>query len=243
MSHNVKAVYQRYMGWFDGNPAHLWEHPPVEEARRYVEFMGGADATVAKARESFEAGDLRWVVTVLNHVLFADPTHTEARDLQAQAYTQLGYGSENGTWRNFFLSGAVELRDGNFGTPTASAAPDILAALSVKQALDSIAIRVDGPRAWDATVLLDWVVDGERHRVRLANGVLTHQVPTGHDEASPEATFTAAKQDFLQAVVAPQTLGDLTRAGAVEVDGDAGAWGRLLGFLDDVDPAFEIVLP
>lgn len=243
VSHNVKAVYQRYMGWFDGNPAHLWEHPPVEEARRYVEFMGGADATVAKARESFEAGDLRWVVTVLNHVLFADPTHTEARDLQAQAYTQLGYGSENGTWRNFFLSGAVELRDGNFGTPTASAAPDILAALSVKQALDSIAIRVDGPRAWDATVLLDWVVDGERHRVRLANGVLTHQVPTGHDEASPEATFTAAKQDFLQAVVAPQTLGDLTRAGAVEVDGDAAAWGRLLGFLDDVDPAFEIVLP
>ncbi|MBD8000405.1 alkyl/aryl-sulfatase [Oerskovia gallyi] len=243
VSHNVKAVYQRYMGWFDGNPAHLWEHPPVEEARRYVEFMGGADATVAKARESFEAGDLRWVVTVLNHVLFADPAHTEARELQVQAYTQLGYGSENGTWRNFFLSGAVELRDGNFGTPTASAAPDILAALSVEQALDSIAIRIDGPRAWDATVLLDWVVDGERHRVRLANGVLTHQVPGAEDATAPEATFTAAKPGFLQAVVAPQTLGDLTAAGTVEVDGDAGAWGRLLGFLDTVDPSFEIVLP
>lgn len=243
VSHNVKAVYQRYMGWFDGNPAHLWEHPPVEEARRYVEFMGGADATVAKARESFEAGDLRWVVTVLNHVLFADPAHTEARELQVQAYTQLGYGSENGTWRNFFLSGAVELRDGNFGTPTASAAPDILAALSVEQALDSIAIRIDGPRAWDATVLLDWVVDGERHRVRLANGVLTHQVPGAEDATAPEATFTAAKPGFLQAVVAPQTLGDLTAAGTVEVDGDAGVWGRLLGFLDTVDPSFEIVLP
>lgn len=243
VSHNVKAVYQRSMGWFDGNPAHLWEHPPVEEARRYVEFMGGADATVAKARESFEAGDLRWVVTVLNHVLFADPAHTEARELQVQAYTQLGYGSENGTWRNFFLSGAVELRDGNFGTPTASAAPDILAALSVEQALDSIAIRIDGPRAWDATVLLDWVVDGERHRVRLANGVLTHQVPGAEDATAPEATFTAAKPGFLQAVVAPQTLGDLTAAGTVEVDGDAGAWGRLLGFLDTVDPSFEIVLP
>ena len=243
VSHNVKAVYQRYMGWFDGNPAHLWEHPPVEEARRYVEFMGGADATVDKARESFAAGDLRWVVTVLNHVLFADPGHAGARELQAQAYTQLGYGSENGTWRNFYLSGAAELREGNFGTPTATTAADLLAALSVEQALDSLAIRVDGPRAWDATVLVDWDVDGVPHRVRLANGVLTHQVPGEHETAVPEATFTAAKAGFLQAVVAPQTLGELVRAGTVTVDGDQGAWARILGYLDGVDPGFEIVLP
>lgn len=243
VSHNVKAIYQRYMGWFDGNPAHLWEHPPVEEARRYVEFMGGADATVAKARESFEAGDLRWVVTVLNHVVFSDPSHADARDLQARAYTQLGYGSENGTWRNFYLSGAVELREGSFGTPTETAAPDILAALSVEQALDSIAIRVDGPRAWSTTILLDWVVDGVRHRVRLANGVLTHQVPNEFDTAAAEVTFTADKPAFLQTVAAPQSLGDLVTSGALQVDGDAGAWGRLLGLLDTPDPSFEIVLP
>lgn len=243
VSHNVKAIYQRYMGWFDGNPAHLWEHPPVEEARRYVEFMGGADATVAKARASFEAGDLRWVVTVLNHVLFADPAHAGARELQAAAYTQLGYGSENGTWRNFYLSGARELREGNFGTPTVSVAPDILAALSVEQAFDSIAIRIDGPRAGAETVLLDWVVDGVRHRVRLANGVLTHQIPSEYDTAPAEATFMAAKPVFLHSVVAPQALGDLVDAGSLQVEGDAGAWGRLLGFLDDVDPSFEIVLP
>ena len=121
VSHNVKAIYQRYMGWFDGNPAHLWEHPPVEGARRYVEFMGGAGAVLEKARESFEAGDYRWVAEVLGHVVFADPGNEEARRLQADALEQLGYGAENATWRNFFLMGAKELREGVSGTPTSTA--------------------------------------------------------------------------------------------------------------------------
>jgi alkyl sulfatase BDS1-like metallo-beta-lactamase superfamily hydrolase len=118
VSHNTKAVYQRYMGWFDGNPAHLWEHPPVESAKRYVEFMGGADEVLRRARESFAAADFRWVVQVVNHVVFADPDNAEARELQADALEQLGYGSENGTWRNFYLTGALELRHGPVGTPT-----------------------------------------------------------------------------------------------------------------------------
>ena len=117
----MKAVYQRYMGWFDGNPAHLWQHPPQEQARRYVEFMGGRDAVLAGARESFAEGDYRWVAEVVNHLVFADPGDTAARELQAEALEQLGYGSENATWRNFFLMGATELREGVSGTPTASA--------------------------------------------------------------------------------------------------------------------------
>ncbi len=166
VNHNVKAVYQRYLGWFDGNPAHLWEHPPVESAVRYVEFMGGAEAVVAKARESFDAGDLRWVVTVLNHVLFANPDHAAAQELQAAAFTQLGYGAENGTWRNFFLSGATELRDGNFGTPTASASPDILAALGIGQVFDALAIRVNGPELVGRGARRR--LDGRRHHLPRA---------------------------------------------------------------------------
>ena len=123
VSHNVKAIYQRYMGWFDGNPATPLGAPTGRVGDAVRRVHGGADAVVAKARESFEAGDFRWVVTVLNHVIFADPAHEEARELQASAFTQLGYGSENGTWRNFFLSGAVELRSGNFGTPAKTSAP------------------------------------------------------------------------------------------------------------------------
>ena len=243
VSHNVKAIYQRYMGWFDGNPAHLWEHPPVEAAKRYVDFMGGADAVVAKAQESFDAGDLRWVVTVLNHVLFAEPAHQGATELQAAAYTQLAYGSENGTWRNFFLSGATELREGNFGTPAQAAAPDILAALSISQLFDALAIRVDGPACWDDRIVIDWVIDGERRRVTLANGVLTQSVVGEHANGAPDATMTADADTFRQAALAPQTLGSLIESGRLQLEGDDSAWLRLLGTLDSPDPDFNIVLP
>ena len=147
VSHNVKAIYQRYLGWFDGNPASLWEHTPVEQSKRYVEFMGGADAVVAKARESFTAGDYRWVAQVVNHVVFARPDHTEARELLADTYEQLGYGAENGTWRSWYLSGVTELREGPFGTPTETNAPDIMNELSPTMLFDAIAIQVDGPQS------------------------------------------------------------------------------------------------
>ncbi|MFJ5045485.1 alkyl sulfatase dimerization domain-containing protein [Streptomyces anulatus] len=151
VSHNTKAVYQRYLDWFDGNPAHLWEHPPVESARRYVEFMGGADEVLKRARRSYADGDFRGVVQVVNHVIFADPDHTAARDLQADALEQLGYGSENGTWRNFYLMGALELRHGSVGTPTSTVAPDLLAALTLEQLCDSLAIRGTDPAAGKRT--------------------------------------------------------------------------------------------
>src|SRR5690606_35051926 len=192
VSHNVKAIYQRYMGWFDGNPAHLWEHPPVEKAKRYVDFMGGADAVVEKARAAFDAGDFRWVAEVVNHVVFADPDHAAARELLADTYEQLGYGSENGTWRNFYLSGATELREGQFGTPTQTAAEDIVRHLTPEMLFDAIAIQIDGPRAWDEQLSIDVVLtdSGERYRLRLANGVLTHTAAPQKDGA--DLTLTAA---------------------------------------------------
>ena len=169
VSHNVKAIYQRYMGWFDGNPAHLWEHPPVEGARRHVEFMGGPAEVVRKAQKSFDEGDYRWVAQVLNYVIFADPENVAAKALQADTLEQLGYGSENGTWRNFYLTGALELREGSVGTPTQTNAPDIVAALSVAQLFDTLALRVDGPRAWDTRLVIDWEItdQGQTHRMAL----------------------------------------------------------------------------
>ena len=112
VSHNVKAIYQRYLGWFDGNPAHLWPHPPVEAGTRYVEAFGGADVVIGKAQGYIDGGDLRFAVELLNHVVFADDTNTRARELLAGVYDTLGYGAENGTWRNFYLQGAYELRHG-----------------------------------------------------------------------------------------------------------------------------------
>ena len=130
VSHNVKAVYQRYMGWFDGNPARLWAHPPEAIGPRYVEAMGGMDGVVEIARKAFGDGDFRWAATLLDHAIFTDKSHAAARELYADTLEQLAYGSENGVWRDFFLSGATELREGNFGTPTQTASPSIMAQLT-----------------------------------------------------------------------------------------------------------------
>ena len=122
VSHNVKAVYTYYLGFFDGNPATLHQLPPVEGARKAVEYMGGADAVLARARADFEKGEYRWVAQAVNYVVFADPDNAAARELQADTLEQLGYQAENGTWRNFYLSAARELRDGVVVMPTPSSA-------------------------------------------------------------------------------------------------------------------------
>ncbi len=148
VSHNTRSIYHRYLGWYDGNPANLNPHPPVESARRYVEFMGGAEAVLIKARRSFEAGDYRWVVQVVNHVVFADPTNSEARNLQADALEQLGYQAEAATWRNAYLMGAKELRE---GSPPWRRSPtrDMSSAMGADHIFDVIGVRFD-PAAFTA---------------------------------------------------------------------------------------------
>ncbi len=243
LSHNAKAVYQRYMGWFDGNPAHLWEHPPVESARRYVEFMGGAEAVLAQARDSFEAGDYRWVAEVVNHVVFADPENEEARALQADALEQLGYGAENATWRNFYLMGAQELRGEVSGTPTDSAAPDVVAQLSVEQILAAMAIRLDGPRAWGKRLRIGWHVTDpdERHLLELEHGVLSHRPDHGREE--PEATLVIERRALTELLSKTAELGELAEEGRLRVEGDGLKLAELLGLLDEPDPGFAIVTP
>ncbi|HEV7614765.1 MAG TPA: alkyl sulfatase dimerization domain-containing protein [Solirubrobacterales bacterium] len=243
VSHNVKAVYQRYMGWFDGNPAHLWEHPPTESAQRYVEYMGGAEEVLRRARQAFEQGDYRWVVEVVNHVVFAEPGNEEARELQADALEQLGYGAENATWRNFFLMGAKELRTGISGTPTDSAAPDILAQLSLEQILDAMAIRLDGRRAGYARLTIAWKVTDpdELHLLEVENGVLHHR-PSG-ESFDADATLVIERQALNEMLAKTADLAELAAAGRLRVEGDGVKLGELLGLLDEPDPGFAIVTP
>ncbi|MFD7982330.1 alkyl/aryl-sulfatase [Kitasatospora indigofera] len=240
LSHNVKAVYQRYLGWFDGNPAHLWEHPPVELAKRYVDLAGGPDAALAKAVGYVDAGDLRFAATLLNHLVFADPGNDRARDRLAHVYDRLGHGSENGTWRNFYLMAAQELREGP-GTALLDAAnPEMLMALTVEQLLDSIAIRVDGPRAWHEHLLVDLVVTDQRRRFRLTlrNGALTHLAhPLDAAPREPAVlTLTLTKAQLL-GVLAGHGLEGVT------VDGDPAVLGTLVGLLTEPDRSFPIVTP
>jgi alkyl sulfatase BDS1-like metallo-beta-lactamase superfamily hydrolase len=243
VSHNTKAVYQRYMGWFDGNPAHLWEHPPAEQARRYVEFMGGAEAVLEKARHSLEQGDYRWVAEVVNHVVFAEPENEDARSLQAEALEQLGYGAENATWRNLFLMGAKELRKGIGGTPTAAAPPDIVANLSVAQLLDAMAIRLDGPRAWESELRIDWAIadPDEEHALTVRNGVLRHRA--GRHDPAAEAALHVDRAGLNQLLLDRDSIGPLAEGGRLRIEGDGMKFGELLGLLDEPDPGFAIVTP
>ncbi|BDZ64347.1 alkyl/aryl-sulfatase [Agromyces mangrovi Wang et al. 2018] len=238
VSHNVKAIYQRYMGWFDGNPARLWPHPPKPLAERYVAAIGGLDRVVELAQAAYDEGDFRWAATLLDHAVFADAEHPAARALYADTLEQLAYGAENGPWRNFFLSGATELRGENFGTPTSTAAPEIVAQLTVEQLLDSVAIRVDGPAAWDLDLALDVTLSdlGRNHRVTLRNGVLVHLVKPA-DPSTAGVTLTLSKPRLL-------TLagGDVDGPG-LELEGDRAVLEQLLGVLVQGDPAFDIVVP
>ncbi|BDH06547.1 alkyl/aryl-sulfatase [Streptomyces seoulensis] len=244
VSHNAKAVYQHYLGWFDGNPAHLWEHPPVEAATRYVDFMGGANTVLRRARESYASGDFRWVVQVVNHVLFADPDNAEARALQADALEQLGYGSENGTWRNFYLTGALELREGPVGTPTVAASPDIMRALPLSQLLDSLAIRVDGPRSWDADLAIRFrLSDGDPVSLRLRNGVLIHTAGTTPGERAPDTEITLSETDLRALLLGAASLTDLAADGRAETTGDPDKPAELFSYLSAPDPDFAIVTP
>jgi alkyl sulfatase BDS1-like metallo-beta-lactamase superfamily hydrolase len=237
VSHNVKAIYQRYMGWFDGNPARLWPHPPEALAERYVEAIGGIDRVVELAQTAFESGDFRWAATLLDHAVFADADHAAARALYADTLEQLAYGAENGTWRNFYLSGATELREGNFGTPTTTAAPLIIAQLTPEQLLDALAIRVDGPRAWDLDLALDLTLTdlGRSFHVTLRNGVLVY-IEREPDAGTP-LQLTLSKTRLIQ------MAGGDTESPGIEVRGDAGVLQQILGVLDEADPSFEIVLP
>ena len=239
VSHNVKAIYQRYMGWFDGNPARLWPHPPEALAPRYVEAMGGIDRVVELAQAAFDSGDFRWAATLLDHAIFTDSEHATARALYSDTLEQLAYGAENATWRNFFMSGATELRDGNFGTATTTTSLSLLGQLTPEQIFDSLAIRVDGPRGWDLDIAIDitFADPAVNYRLTLRNGVLVYRKAAA-DSATATVTAKVGSKFRLLTVA----MGDLASPG-LEISGDQAALQAFLGVLDQADPNFNIVTP
>ncbi|WP_082982847.1 alkyl/aryl-sulfatase [Mycobacterium sp. 1423905.2] len=239
VSHNVKAVYQRYMGWFDGNPGRLWPHPPEALAPRYVAAMGGIDRVVELAQAAFDSGDFRWAATLLDHAIFTDADHAGARELYADTLEQLGYGAENATWRNFFMGGARELREGNFGTAGQVNSPTLLSQLTPEQIFDGLAIRINGPRSWELDITVDVTFDDldANYRLTLRNGVLVHR-SIAADPPTATVTVNLANKFRLLLVV----IGDFDSPG-LEVTGDQSALQSLLSALDQPDPNFNIVTP
>jgi len=247
VSHNSKAVYQRYLGWFDANPAHLNPHPPVEGAKRYVQFMGGSDSVLEQARRSYDEGDYRWVAEVVNHVVFAEPDNEPARLLQADALEQLGYQAESGPWRDFYLTGAMELRSNGTalkGLGGNALGPGLVKAMTVELLVDLLGVRLNGERSRGFRLEANLeIVDrgGERWMLGVAHGVV---------HARRASRFPSPGLDIRTTVAALASLlsGSRSLDQVVGDDGFEVVSGRplleeLLGYLDVFDFGFEIVIP
>lgn len=242
--HDVAATYVLYLGWFDGNPSTLHELPPAEASKKYVEFMGGADAVLEKARKSYEQGEYRWVAQVANHVVFADPNNQDAKNLTADALEQLGYQAESGPWRNFYLTGAKELRDGVTELPTPNtASPDTVRAMSLDLFFDYLGVRLNSEKAGDTKLTLnfDFGEEDGKYLLQLENGVLNNTKGTQADNA--DATITLTRDSLNGIALGETTLEKSVADGSVKVTGDNAKLGQLVSMLDNFEFWFNIVTP
>nr|WP_222132427.1 alkyl sulfatase dimerization domain-containing protein [Pseudonocardia sp. C8] len=242
LNHNVKAVYQLYLGWFDGNPANLHPLPPAETGGRYVELMGGLDTVLDRAREAADAGDHRWAAELLKHALAADPGHRPTRELQADVFEQLGYQSESGPWRNFFLLGAEELRNGTRRPrSTEAGSSDVVSGMSSELLLDYLAIRLNGPAAARVhlRIGLHLTDTGERFLLTVQNGLLRHS----RGSTTPDTTLHLEHRTLAALAHGGTTLEAAERNGATRVDGRRDDVGRLFALLDTFTGSFDVLAP
>jgi alkyl sulfatase BDS1-like metallo-beta-lactamase superfamily hydrolase len=243
VSHDVKAVYQRYLGWFDGNPANLHPLPPVDAAKKYVEFMGGSAAVIEKAKKSFEQGEYRWVAQVMNQVVFAEPDNQDARNLEADALEQLGYQAESGPWRNFYLSGAMELRNGIVKLPPnmTTTSPDVVKAMPVDMLFDLLGVMLNGPKAAGKTIKLNFNFTDTKqlYTLVLENGVLIYN--PGKQLKDADETLTLKRSILNEVLLGEATFQAKMQSGEIKTAGDKNKLGELLMLMDKFDINFPIV--
>jgi alkyl sulfatase BDS1-like metallo-beta-lactamase superfamily hydrolase len=244
LSHNAKAVYQFYLGWYDANPADLNPLPRAESARKQVEYMGGAEAVLKRARDDFAAGQYRWVASVTSQLVFADPANRAARELGADALEQLGYQSEAATWRNAYLLGAAELRGGvppAQGGSTANA--ELLKGVSIDLAFDFLGVRLNAGKAEGKHIVINWTFTdrNETYVMNLENSALTHRAGELDDNADAGVKLTRAALDAI--TLKQRTFLGSIVTGDVSISGNPLKLRELFGLLDDFSPDFEIVEP
>lgn len=244
VSHDSKAVYQWYFGWYDGNPADLDPLPPVEEGRHYVEAMGGADAVLRQARKAYARDELRWAATLLNNLVFAEPDNRDAKDLLARVYDQLGYRAESGPWRDEYLTGAWELRHGvsKKGLDMAKAM-DFLQHVPLELFFDSMATRIIGPKAEGKHTVLNFVFTdlGETHVLYLEHAVLHHY--KGSPDPHADATVQLTHDFFLRLALRQVGLREAIFSDQLHVEGSRLALLQFFLLLQQPDPHFPIVTP
>jgi alkyl sulfatase BDS1-like metallo-beta-lactamase superfamily hydrolase len=244
VSHNAKGVYQKYLGWYDANPANLDPVTPSEQGRKFVAYAGGADNVIRHAQADYERGEYRWVAQAMSNVVFADPNNRAARELGADALEQLGYQAESAIWRNAYLQGALELRNGIPNKPSPNTmTPDTLRALTVDNIFDFLGVRLNGPKAEGKQMMLNWhfTDSGKRYVLNLENSALTYLEDASSAKANTTLTLTRETLDaiLLQRLPFKQAVAE----GKLKLEGDGAKVLELFGLLDTFKPNFEIVAP
>ncbi|SER28303.1 alkyl sulfatase dimerization domain-containing protein [Arthrobacter sp. OV608] len=245
LNHNIKGVWQRYLGWFDGNPANLHSLPPSAMGLRYVKALGGAEVILKQAKTALEGEDLRWAAELLKQLLAAEPSHVEARALQASVFEQLAYRSESGVWRNFYLAGAAELTDASGGTSgrVSYSSDELLDAISTEMSLDYMAIRLNGPKAKDLefTFALSIYDSEETYRVSVGRSVMSHRRVANALDC--DLTVRVAKRDFARLASGATNLADLRASNSLDYQGDIEGFERLISVMDVFDGGYQLVTP
>jgi len=241
MMHNSRAVYQRYMGWYDGNPANLNPLAPAEEGVRFVRAMGGEDRVLAEGQRAFDEGDYRWAARVLNNLVFANPQNTAARQLLARTHRQMAYQAESAIWRNMYLVAARELEQGPPQRAAGVQSADLVAATPTSYILDLLAVRLNPERLGARHYAFNLVFPerNERFAVTIANGVLVHERDVTLADAP---TITSARATFLQAM-ATSSMARAVLSGQVRIAGNRRSLEGLGEVFDNPDPNFPIVTP
>jgi alkyl sulfatase BDS1-like metallo-beta-lactamase superfamily hydrolase len=244
VNHDTKSTYVNYLGWFDGNPATLHILPPVEASKLYVEFMGGEDEVLKKAKKYYGDGEYRWVAQVVNHVVFANPENQAARNLEADALEQLGYQAESGPWRNFYLSGAKELREGvkDLGAPN-TGSPDTIRAMTLDLLFDWVGMRLNGPKADGKTITLNWNFTDthQKYTMGVENSALNHTA--GKLAENADAAITLTRATLNDVLLGNGTINEKIQSGEIVVEGDKGKLDEFISMLDTFDFWFNIVTP
>ncbi|MFC0242018.1 alkyl/aryl-sulfatase [Rhodopseudomonas telluris] len=243
VSHNAKAVYQFYLGWYDGNPADLNPLPRAEEAKKEIDYMGGATAVLARARDDYKAGQYRWVATIASKLVFADPSNKEARALGADALEQLGYQAEAATWRNAYLLGAQELRNGLIKTDAVTVSPELLKGVSIDLAFDFLAVRLNAAKAEGKHIVVNWTFTEPKqtYTMNLENSALTHVAGRLSDNADVSVTLNRATFDAIS--LKQRSFFGAIATGDLWVTGNPLKLRELFGMFDEFSPNFEVIEP
>lgn len=241
-SFNARAIYQRYLGFYDANPASLDPLPPADEARHWIAAIGGAKAAKRELHSAIDKGELRWAVRLGSNLVTAEPGDGEARELQARALEQLGYQSESAVWRNIYLQGAAELRAG-VAKGGARAGGDMLRAMDPAMLFDLMAVRLNTAKAAGADMTIDWIVidRAERYAMTLRGGILTWRKDAGEPDRIADATVSLTSAQLPAFSQGRMDVRQAAASGTVQVTGDIERLGRIFGLLDVFDPQFPIV--